>query len=386
MSAYDVIVLGLGAMGSAAAYQLATRGKRVLGLEQFTPAHDRGSSHGQTRIIREAYAEDPAYVPLVQRAYERWRSLERESGADLLRVTGGLMLGQPDVPFMLGAIRSAQQHQLPHEILSAAEIRRRFPVFAPQDDEIGVLEPRAGFLRPEACVRAHLELAARRGAELHFEEPAESWRADGDGVEVETARGRYRAERLIITAGPWAGALIGELAPHLRVERLPVFWFEPRESAAAWEPERMPIWIWERRDSPILYGFPRVDGLVKTAIHHTRDWTAPDAINRAVGEEEIAAFRRLIARFLPGLDVPPAQTGVCMYTNSPDEHFIIDRHPSHPQVAVAAGFSGHGFKFSSVVGELLADLIDESRGAAPLDLFRWDRLTHADEDVTHAHP
>ncbi|WP_029214421.1 N-methyl-L-tryptophan oxidase [Kallotenue papyrolyticum] len=373
MPTYDVIVLGLGGMGSAAAYHLAARGRRVLGLEQFTPAHDRGSSHGQTRIIREAYAEGPAYVPLVRRAYELWQALERTTDTPLLQITGGLMIGHPDTAFLQGVQASVQRHHLPHEVLSAEDLRRRYPVLRPLPDEIAIWEPRAGFLRPEACIQAHLAAAQRHGAALHFEEPVQRWRATDAGVEVVTARGRYQAERLVITAGAWLGALVAELAPHLRVERQPVFWFAPTELIEAWEPERFPIWIWQRRDQPTLYGFPRIDGLVKAGIHHTGQWTTADSVERAVAPAEGDELRRLLAARFRGLDTPPARAGVCLYTNSPDEHFIIDRHPAHAQVVVAAACSGHGFKFCSVVGELLADLTTDA-SAQPLDLFRWERL------------
>lgn len=373
MPTYDVIVLGLGGMGSAAAYHLAARGRRVLGLEQFTPAHDRGSSHGQTRIIREAYAEGPAYVPLVQRAYELWQALERVTGTPLLQITGGLMIGHPDTAFLQGVQASVQRHHLPHEVLDAAELQRRYAVVRPLPDEIAIWEPRAGFLRPEACIQAHLAAAQRHGAELSFETPVQSWRATDTGVELVTARGRYHAERLVITAGAWAGRLIAELAPHLRVERQPVFWFAPTELAAAWDPQHFPIWIWERRDQPTLYGFPRIDGLVKAGIHHTGQWTTADSVERVVAPAEVEEIRRLLAARFRGLDTPPVQTGVCLYTNSPDENFIIDRHPAHANVVVAAGFSGHGFKFCSVVGELLADLVSDA-AAQPIALFAWDRL------------
>ncbi|HEX6292114.1 MAG TPA: N-methyl-L-tryptophan oxidase [Herpetosiphonaceae bacterium] len=373
-TSYDVIVLGLGGMGSAAAYHLAARGLRVLGLEQFTPGHNLGSSHGGTRIIREAYFEDPAYVPLVQHAYTLWQRLEQATGQQLLQITGGLVIGQPDSELVTGALASARLHDLPHTILSTQDLRERYPMFAFAPHEIGVYEPRAGFLRPEACVLAHLEVAARSGAELHFEERVIGWEASDERVEVETERGRYSAGRLVITAGPWAGELIRELAPQLRVERVPVFWFDPQHMAAAFAPQRCPIYIWQREDVGFFYGFPLIDGRVKVARHYAGGTTTAATIDRTVHQEEIDELREILTGFIPGLSSEPVHTSVCMYTNSPDLHFIIDRHPAHANVVVAAGFSGHGFKFSPVIGEMLATMTLDA-AAAPLDLFRWSRLS-----------
>lgn len=372
MTTYDVIVLGLGGMGSAAAYTLAARGLRVLGLEQFTPAHDRGSSHGGTRIIREAYFEDPAYVPLVQRAYTLWRELEQATGRELLQITGGLMIGQPDSELVTGAIASARIHQLEHTLLSADETRRRFPMFALEPEDVAVYEPRAGLVRPEACVSAQLELATRSGAELRFEERVLGWTADNNGVAVETAQGRYTAGKLVITAGPWIGELVRELGPQLQVERVPVYWFEPR-NAALFEPERCPIYIWQRDDVGFFYGFPRIDQQVKVARHYGGQITTAETIDRAVHPNEFAEMRAIVARFIPELAGTLIKTSVCMYTNSPDLHFVIDRHPQHANVAIAGGFSGHGFKFCPVIGELLADLTLDP-AAAPPELFGWNRL------------
>lgn len=371
---YDAIVLGLGGMGSATAYRLAARGLRVLGLEQFTPGHDRGSSHGGTRIIREAYFEDPAYVPLVQRAYTDWERLEQETGRELLRLTGGLMLGRADTALVSGALASARMHTLQYTILNADDVRQRYPMFQLEPDEIGVYEPRTGFLSPEACVRAHLELAARTGAELHFEERVSSWHADGDGVEVVTVRGRYHASRLVITAGPWAGILIRELTSLLRVERVPVFWFQPQHTSGEFARADCPIYIWQRDDVGFFYGFPQIEGQVKVARHYAGDTADPEALDRTVHADEIAEMRAILTRFIPDLAGELSKTSVCMYTNSPDLHFLIDRHPEHPQVVVAAGFSGHGFKFCPVVGEMLAALAATDQAVPPIDLFRWSRL------------
>ena len=224
---HDVIVIGLGGMGSAAAAHLAARGQRVLGLERFGPAHDRGSSHGGSRIIRQSYFEDPAYVPLLLRAYELWRELEADSGADLMTLTGGLYFGRPDSPTVAGSLRSSRQWDLPHELLDAAEIRRRFPTMTPADDEVGLYEADAGLVRPEATVAAHLALAGQRGADLRFDEPVLDWSTTADGVRVTTAAGTYTAGRLVICPGAWAPELLADLGVPLTVERQVLYWFRP---------------------------------------------------------------------------------------------------------------------------------------------------------------
>src|SRR3712207_1531217 len=227
MTSYDVIVAGLGGMGSAAAYQLAARGKRVLGLEQFSPAHDRGSSHGRSRIIRQAYFEDPSYVPLLLRAYELWERLERETGQELMTLTGGLMIGRRESELVSGSVRSAEEHGLSYELLDAEGIRERFPPFSPDPGTVALYEEKAGFVRPEETVRAHLDRAGSLGADLRFEEPILSWEALGDGVRVETQRGSYEAERLVITPGAWAPQLLADLGLPLEVTRQVMYWFEP---------------------------------------------------------------------------------------------------------------------------------------------------------------
>ncbi|HEU5088969.1 MAG TPA: N-methyl-L-tryptophan oxidase, partial [Roseiflexaceae bacterium] len=245
MSTFDVIVLGLGGMGSATAYQLAKRGQRVLGLERFGPAHANGSSHGKSRIIRQAYFEDPAYVPLLLRAYELWEETEREAGEELLTITGGLMIGSPTSRTISGSLRSAQQHGLYHEMLDAADIRRRYPPLRPEPGVVALYERKAGFLRPEASVAAHLRLAERYGAELHFDEPALSWEARPDGVRVSTARGVYEASRLVVSVGPWAPEILADLGLPLVIERNVLVWFEPIGGREPFLPDRFPIYIWE---------------------------------------------------------------------------------------------------------------------------------------------
>lgn len=363
-------------MGSAASYHLARRGLRVLGLEQFFPAHDRGASHGKSRIIREAYFEDPAYVPLIQRAYVLWDELQAATGHPLLVITGGLMIGPPDGELVEGALASATQHRLPHELIDADQIRTRFPVMHPGSGIVAVQEPRAGVLFPETCVRAQLDAASAAGAELHFEERVVEWRPAGDGVGVRTDRGRYEAGHLIITAGPWAARVVSDLGLPLNVERNVMYWFRPVRNARAFEPDRFPIYIWEYARGAFIYGFPAfgTDG-IKVAHHHSGEFCTPETIRREVSGEEIERIREVVARCVPDANGEFLAAVTCMYTNTPDGHFVIDRHPDHRSVTIACGFSGHGFKFAPVIGEILADLATNGRTDHPIDLFRLSRFT-----------
>ena len=375
MPTTDIIVLGLGAMGSAAAYHLARRGVRVLGIEQYTPAHAQGSSHGRSRVIREAYFEHPDYVPLIQRAYELWRGLEREAGERLLVMTGGLMIGPESGVLVQGALTSARAHRLPHELITGEEVQRRFPPFRLQPSTVAVQEPNAGVLFPEACVRAHLDGAAAAGAALHFEESVRQWGVSGDRVEVTTSRGTYTAARLVITAGPWAPPVLRDLGLPLQVERNVMYWFTPLRNGETFAPERFPIYICEYRKDAFFYGFPALpDGSVKVAHHHSGELCTPETIRRDVGADEVARMRALLAALLPDAGGDLRQTATCMYTNTPDGHFIIDRHPRWNNVTMACGFSGHGFKFASVVGEVLADLALDGHTRHRIALFRLARF------------
>jgi sarcosine oxidase len=376
---YDVIVAGLGGMGSAAAYQLAGRGRRVLGLERYTPAHDRGSSHGQSRIIRQAYFEDPSYVPLLLRAYELWERLERETGDDLMTLTGGLMIGPPDSRTFTGSIATADEYGLPYEVYDAAELKHRYPVFEPTENTVALFEAKAGFVRPEAAVKAHLDRATAMGADLKFGEEILTWEPTASGVLVETASGTYEAGRLIVTAGAWAPKLLADLGLPLEVTRQILFWFDPVGGVEPFLSNRFPVFIWEPEDGNSFYSIPAHDGPeggVKVAFFRADGKPAdPDTIDREVHDEEIDFIRSYLAKYVPALDGELLYARTCMYTNTPDEHFVISAHPEHPQVAIAAGFSGHGFKFCGVVGEILADLVTEGETNHPIDLFSPTRLT-----------
>ena len=375
---YDVIVAGLGGMGSSAAYHLAGRGKRVLGLERFAPAHDMGSSHGQSRIIRQAYFEDPAYVPLLLRAYELWERLEQETGEDLMTLSGGLMIGPPESHTFTGSKASADEYGLPYEVLEAPELKRRYPVFEPTPGTVALFEEKAGFVRPEASVRAHLDRAASMGADLRFEKEIVSWQPTTSGVLVETASGEYEAERLVISAGAWAPKLLADLGLPLEVTRQILFWFDPVGGVEPFLSDRFPIFIWEPEDGNSFYSIPAHDGPrggVKVAFFRADGSPAdPETIDREVHDEEVEFIKSYLARFVPALDGDLLYAKTCMYTNTPDEHFVVSKHPEYPQVAIAAGFSGHGYKFCSVVGEILADLATEDETSHPIDLFSPARL------------
>lgn len=378
---YDVIVLGLGGMGSSAAYHLAGRGHRVLGLERFGPAHSRGSSHGHSRVVRQAYFEDPSYVPLLLRAYELWERLEEETGRELLNLCGGLMIGRPESQVFKGSLASAREHGLPHDVLTAQEVRERFPVLNLHDGEMALYEKRAGWINPEATVQAHLDRAAVMGAELHYDEPVTGWSANREGVVVETAKGRYAAAKLVIAPGAWAPEVLADLGLPLQVERQILFWFEPREKLELFAPSRFPIYIFENEDGTQFYGFPSQPGVpgVKVAFFRLaqigfQQICTPETIDRTVHPHEIDAMRSHLRERVPALNGAFLDARTCFYTNTPDEHFVIANHPHHEQVTIACGFSGHGYKFASVVGEILADLCEKGRTVLPITLFDPHRL------------
>jgi sarcosine oxidase len=372
MAAYDVIVIGLGGMGSSAAYHLAVRGQRVLGLERFGPAHDQGASHGGSRITRQSYFESPEYVPLLLRAYDLWEQVARDSGRDVISLTGGLMMGRPQSRTVAGSLESALRWGLKHEMLDAAEVRRRFPTLAPRPDEVALYEAKAGFVRPEETVSAHLELATRHGADLHFEEPVLSWGDAPGGVRVVTAAGTYTAGQLVLTPGPWAPQLLADLGVSFSIERQVQYWFQPADGVEPFLPDRHPIFIWEDPDATQVYGFPAIDGPdggVKVAFFRHGVETTADTIDRDVHPGEVAAMAAAMARHVPQLPGTFLRAKTCLYSNTADEHFVIARHPGHAAVTVACGFSGHGFKFVPVVGEILADLAGAGTTRHPIALF-----------------
>jgi len=372
---WQAVVVGLGAMGSAALYHLGRSGGRVAGIDRFYPPHDQGSSHGRSRVIRQAYFESPAYVPLVLRAYELWAELEHASGRRLMTETGGLMIGSPSSDVFRGSLDSARKHGLEHVVYETGELGARFPQFAFDPQCMGLYETRAGVLVPERCIEAHLELAGRCGATMHFGEPVASILGLGtkSPLEVITARHRFQTERVVMCGGPWTSELIPPLEIPLTVERQVTHWFDPGSEIRSFLPSRFPVFVREHGDGTVAYGIPAVEGArggVKFAFHSpSGQRCTPETLSRTVTEQEIDRARSYLRRYLPALAGRHLRSVACMYTLTPDRHFVIDFHPADPRLIIAAGFSGHGFKFASVFGEVLAELADRGRTGWDLSTF-----------------
>jgi sarcosine oxidase len=366
---YDVIVIGLGAMGSATAAALARRGAGVLGIEQFGAVHDRGSSHGASRIVRMAYFEHPDYVPLLRRAYAGWARLEAATGRSLITWCGALMIGRPDGDVVAGTLASARRWGLPHELLDGAAMAEAFPQFVLGADEVAVVERNAGVVHPEDAVRSQLDDAATQGAELRFESVVGGWDIGAGGVVVDAGGARVSARRLVVTAGPWAPRLLAHRFPLVPVRTVTCHYAPP--DAGAFTVERFPAFVWELDAGDSLYGMAEpATNRCKFGFHHRRTTTDPDELDRAVSPAETAAMDDRLAGRIPGVAGRCVATTVCMYTMTPDEHFVIGHLPgTDGAVAVAAGFSGHGFKFAPVVGEILADLALDGGTDAPIALF-----------------
>ena len=369
MELFDVVVSGLGAMGSAAVHQLARRGERVLGLERFTPGHDHGSSHGATRIIRLGYFEHPSYVPLLRRAYQLWRELEADAGRQLLHVTGIAEIGSPASALVQGTLAAAQLHGLPHDVLSAPELMRRFPAFRLPPDFVAVLQRDGGFLDVEPAIEAQIALATAAGAEIRCRETVRAIEPHADCVRIVTDRGAVEAGAVIVAAGPWTKSLLPELAAPLRVTREVVGWFEPAD-AAQFAAGRFPVFIIESRHG-MHYGIPPHGGAgIKVAKHHHRNQAVdPDSYDRTVSTDDEALIRAALADHIPAANGRLIAAKTCLYTMTPDGDFVIDRLPSSPNVIVASPCSGHGFKFAPVIGEILADLA--TTGATRHDIARF---------------
>lgn len=374
--AFDVIVLGVGGMGSAACFELARRGRRVLGLEQFPLVHTRGSSHGHTRIIRTAYYEHPNYVPLLRRAFSRWYELEQLTGRHLLTRCPCLNIGPADGELVNGVRESVREHGLAAEELPTAEIARRTPFRFPAG-YTGIQEEQAGFLYVEECVRAHIDAAraAHPQIEIHAEEPAREWKVVGDGVEVTTDRGTYHAAKLVITSGAWATQFLADIGVPLTVMRQVLLWFDVTGARELFRRDTFPIFIAEVPGGE-FYGLPAIDPFgLKIARHYgAPHLPTPDGVNWDPTADDEPPVRAFLDAYLPDRTGARTKAQVCMYTLTPDKHFVIDLHPRHPQVVVACGFSGHGFKFASVVGEILADLADHGRTGHPIGLFGANRF------------
>jgi sarcosine oxidase len=375
---FDFIVIGTGGVGSAALYHLASRGARVLGLDRFPPGHDRGSSHGGTRIIRQAYYEHSDYVPLLFRAYELWAELGRRRGRPLLHEIGLLQAGPAGSEVLAGVRRSATQHRLNVEELSSAELAGRFPGFHVPDGWSGLFERKAGYLEVEACVVAHLEEAQRHGAELRTGITVNGWRSLADGIEVATDAGDFHARGLVVTAGPWAGQLLDELSIPLTIRRKLQYWYPAGPDYRA--DQNCPAFLFDTPDG-IFYGLPQVenggptgDGL--KVAEHTGGQPVDDplCVDRTFDEADNARVETFLAAHLPSVQRNVLRYSVCMYTLTADEHFVVDRHPADPRIVFAAGLSGHGFKFTCVLGEVLADLAASGETSYPIGFLSLARF------------
>ncbi|MBS0274156.1 MAG: N-methyl-L-tryptophan oxidase [Proteobacteria bacterium] len=385
MSRHDVIVVGLGAMGSAALYQLAKRGVGVLGIDRFAPPHEQGSSHGDTRVTRLAIGEGAHYTPLVKRSHEIWHDIERETGADLLTQCGELIISSKNRKssihvegFFQNTVDAAHAHGVAHELLDASQIRTRYPQFNIRDDEIGYFEAEAGFVRPEACIDAELTLARKHGAEIRTGETVLGLDAGRNGVTVKTDHRTYQADRLIVAAGAWLPKLLGHDFDRLfKIYRQVLCWFAVEGDVAAYEPERFPVFIWELPVSPQgIYGFPAIDGALKVATEQYAATTSPEHVDRSVSTEEVENMHRnYIAPYLKGVTSNCVKAKACLYTVTPDAGFILDTLPSSERVIVASCCSGHGFKHSAAVGEVLADKAENRAGSLDSALFRLGRFS-----------
>ncbi len=384
---FDTIVLGLGAMGSAAVYQLAKRGNKVLGIDQFSPPHIFGSSNGDTRITRQAIGEGEQYTSIALRSYEIWEELERETGKKLLDKCGGLIISSGaktainHVPnFFENTIAAAKKHNIKHEILDSSQIRKQFPQFNVKDDESGYYEYNAGFLRPEECIDAQISLAEKYDATIHKNEKVESFLEKDGIVRVKTNLGEYEAKKLIISAGPWFPALIeDEYSKFFKVIRQVLFWFDVKTSIERFESKNFPIFIWELQGNKQgIYGFPAIDGQnggVKIASEQYETTTTADTVNRDVSQEEIKSmYENFVAPYFPDLSEKCVKAVSCLYTVTPDSHFVIDTHPKYPSIILASPCSGHGFKHSAAIGEILAQLAIDGKSKIDISGFSIGRF------------
>ncbi len=370
---WDLIVAGLGISGAATAWQASRRGLRVLGLDPFTPPHPRGSSHGETRIIREAYFESPLYVPLVREAFLGWAHLADETGRSLFRRTGAAMVGPPEGALVRGTLAAAIRHSIPHRVLDAEELRWAFPALDPFEGMVGVVEEAAGVLAVEPCLEGALEAARSSGASLRFGESVQGWETGGSGVVVSTSRGTHHAGALVLALGPWMNSALGPtFTLPLTVERQVVHWFAARDPAHP--PAPTPVTIWEYDGDRYFYGIPDTHGGVKAALHHQGDSTDPERVDRRVLPTDEALIHPLVRQFFPQVEPRPLRGSVCLYTNTPDGHFVVGTHPTEDRVVLLSACSGHGFKFAPVLGTVTTRLAlgeDPGTDVAPFTPLRF---------------
>jgi len=381
-NSFDVIVIGVGSMGSATCYFLAKRGYKVLGLEQFDISHEFGSHAGQSRIIRKAYFEHPDYVPLLEKAYKNWNDLEQETGEELYFKTGLLYAGTSNNEMIKGVKQSAALYNIELELLNNADTVKRFPQFLfPRNFEI-LFEPEAGFLPPERSIRLYASQAKKNGATINTNEKVIGWKKDGTNIVVKTDKNSYQCNKLIITTGAWAGKMIPGFSDKIKVTRQFVAWIKTKDDIQ-FALNNFPCWmVSDDEKHGCYYGFPLLDtkkfgepaGL-KLAHHFPKEVTDPDKVDRQTTENDIQNLKYCLDKYLPGVFDSILSTKICLYANSPDENFIIDKLPGYEEnVSIACGFSGHGFKFSSVVGEILADLAIEGRSDLPIEFLNANRF------------
>lgn len=374
-NSYDVIVVGVGGMGAAACWQLARRGTRVLGLERFDIPHAQGSSHGVTRIIRLAYYESPAYVPLLRRAFALWREASEAAGEPLLITTGSLDAGPADSDVVRGSLRSCIEHGLSHQMLTGAEVNARHPGYRLPEDFAAVYQPDGGVVLSERAIVAHATMAMAAGATIHARESVLEWGPiAGGGVRVVTSRGEYEAGRLVLSPGAWIGDLVPALRSIAVPERQVLGWFQPAHPER-FGPEAFPV-LNLKVEEGRYYLLPvhGVPGLKIGLYHHLQEQGHPDTLSRPITAEDEAILRRCIARYFPDADGPVMSLHACMFTNTPDEHFIIDTLRDQPEVVVVSPCSGHGYKFASVVGEIAADLATIGTSRFDLSMFGLARF------------
>jgi sarcosine oxidase len=372
---HDVAVVGLGAMGSATTYALAHRGVRVIGIDRFEPPHDRGSSHGESRVIRMSYFEDPAYVPLLQLAFERWRRLESDTDQRVLTITGVIEAGYKGAPLVESSVQSAVQHGLPYEVLRPSEVNRRFPAFSLPGDWDCVFQPDGGVLRPEKAIQLFLSAARGLGAQFCLNTVVRSVQPVSDHAEIQLESGEIlEAGSVVLCAGPWISEIIPELRSHLVLTRQPLVWFRPCDQELV-RADRMPVFLLQT-EGDLVYGFPDLFGTgVKVASHLSGgDLPDPGAPRSEASDEEKAYLGTVLKRYVPAASGDPYRATTCIYTRAPDGHFVLGLHPHHPQIVIASPCSGHGFKFASVFGEVLADLATGQTTDKPIGLFRPGRF------------
>jgi monomeric sarcosine oxidase len=375
----EIIVIGGGTMGTAAGWALARRGHEVTVLEQFDHVHAKGSHSGNTRIYRHAYAEGALYVPWALEASRLWREVQARTGTTLMVETGCLDISEPGLGRANGARASAAAFNLPVEQMTGRELNERWPVWNIPDDWEVTLDPDAGFLLVEPALRALAAELVAAGGSLRTNEPVTSWEATDAGVRVTTDQGTYEADRLIIAAGAWNSKVLAGFDIPLEVRRKPVMWFGTNDPAA-FMPDTFPVFVYQDRTGE-FYGLPihqddplKVGGSIKLGIHSGGLIADPDQLDREWHESDIEPeFRDFLTNRMRGVEPLVTASSMCMYTMSPDQDFIIDRHPEHANVAIAAGFSGHGFKFTPKVGEHLADLVTDGQ-ARPIPEFSLGRF------------